>query len=64
MCFIYIYLQWAIDLLGHISKKLNSSQAASLSSTTTTVEEKLELWMACSATKILIEITSNCFSML
>ncbi|XP_067943581.1 integrator complex subunit 5-like isoform X1 [Watersipora subatra] len=56
--------KWAIDLLGHISKKLNSTNAAPLTTSTNTVEEKLELWMACSATKILIEITSNCFSVL
>jgi len=55
-------LQWAIDLLGHISKKLNSSNAAPLVTSTSTVEEKLELWMGCSATKLLIEIITSCFS--
>ncbi|XP_028824550.1 LOW QUALITY PROTEIN: integrator complex subunit 5-like [Denticeps clupeoides] len=50
---------WAVDLLGHLSSKHAGRRAAPHSSS---LNELLQLWMSCTATRCLMDIYSQCLA--
>lgn len=54
----YFPLQWAVELLGRISSKYADRGGVPHSS----LNDVLQLWMTCPATKALIDLASQCFS--
>jgi hypothetical protein len=53
-------LQWSIDLLGYLSSK--NVKRRPVAQASSNINEALQFWMCGSATKALLEITSECFS--
>ncbi|XP_013405421.1 integrator complex subunit 5-like [Lingula anatina] len=54
-----IISQWSINLLGQISSKYSERRAVPHSAS---LNELLQLWMTCLATKTLMELASECFA--
>ncbi|ELT95971.1 hypothetical protein CAPTEDRAFT_186694 [Capitella teleta] len=56
-----IISSWAIDLLGHLSSK-NAKRRPVASQVSVGINEALQFWVSCPATKTLLDISSECVS--